>query len=193
MKIFFLSKRNRKIEKSCRDNSLEVVFIKRIIDINELKNIKQEQKDYDAVLIETKNVEILRRMIDKIPQTLKILVLGTNDMINRASLEHKRTDALVSPEYSREYDFINYRNSGLNQVLCKIARDNKKEIIENYMDLLGKERKEKSLLLGRFTQNSKLCKKYKVSFIITIFTDDEQALIAVHELQNLQRVLLSSL
>lgn len=193
MKIFFLGERNKKIEKSYRDNSLEPVFIKKIKDMNELKSIKQEANDYDAVLIETKNVETLRRMIDKIPQTLKILVLGTNDIINRASLEHKRTSSLVSPEYSREYDFINYRNSGLNQVLCKIARDNKKEIIENYSDLLGKERKEKSLLLGRIIQNEKICKKYKVNFIITIFTDDEQALITSQELQNLQRVLLSSL
>lgn len=176
--IFFLGKRNKKTEAR---------FIKEISKIEDIK--KQEREDYDIVLIKTNSTEMFRRMADKAANYFEIFVLGTNDKINRAALEHKKVRALVSPEYERKFDYAHYRNSGLNQVLCKIARDNNKEIIENFSEFLEKDKKNKAILLGRILQNAKLCKKYKVSFVITQFVKAEGELINSKKIEDFAKIL----
>ena len=39
-----------------------------------------------------------------------VVVAGGNDEINRAALENKSIDILLGPEFSREKDFIHFRN-----------------------------------------------------------------------------------
>lgn len=183
MKSFFLGKRNKKIEKKAIALSLEIVFIKSISNVVDL-DIKRDPKNYDGILIKTQNNDMMRRIIDKSQNIFKeIIVLGMNDEINRACLEHKKTTALASPEYNRTRDYNNYRNSGLNQVLCKIARDNKKTIIENFSDIVG-DKKNKAIILGRMMQNARLCKKYKVNFILGVITEKENQLISNYEIKN---------
>jgi RNase P/RNase MRP subunit p30 len=191
MRDFFIGKRNKKIEKKGLALGLDFLFVKEVSKISDLKKIKQEIKNYDAILIKTESIEIMRRIIDKASDHFsEIIVLGTNDVVNRTFLEHKKTTALLSPEYRRRKDFINYRNSGLNQVLCKIAKENGKTIIENFSDIFDADKKTKSIILGRIMQNAKLCKKYKTKFILRNFTNNEQYLNSSHELNNFERILL---
>lgn len=186
---FFVGRRNKKIGKFGRKLGFEKIFFIREVSIPE--EIKKDEKDdYDFVLIKTDNLENMRRMIDKASNYFSIFVLGVNDKINRAALSHKKVVALVSPEYERKKDYANYRNSGLNQVLCKIAHDGNKFIIEKLSDFFAKDKNERALLLGRIMQNFRLCKKYKVKFIISVFAKNEQELVSFYELNNFKRILI---
>lgn len=190
MRSFFIGKRNKKIEKKALVLGLEIVFIKEISNVKEL-DIKKDLKDYDGILIKNQNIDVMRRIIDKSQNSFKnIMILGMNDEINRACLEHKKTSSLLSPEFNRAKDYINYRNSGLNQVLCKIAKENNKEIIENLSDLQG-EKKNQSLILGKMLQNARLCKRYGVKFLIAIITKNEKEFLSSDKLENFSKTLFS--
>lgn len=189
MIAFFIGKKNKKIENISQEKGFDkIIFIKEVSSVEEIN--KKEKDNYDAVLIKTTNTENFRRLVDKASNYFEPYVLGINDKINRAALEHKKVKALVSPEFARKYDYKDYRNSGLNQVLCKIAYKNNKKIIENFSEFLEKDKKEKALLLGRILQNSRLCKKYKVEFIITIFAKDEEGLICATEIEDFKKILV---
>ena len=98
---------------------------------------------------------------------MKIIIGGT-DKKNRNAVENKNVDVLLSPEKGRTKDFMKFRNSGLNQVLCKLANKNKVGIGFNFDDVLNSENKIN--LLGKMMQNVKLCKKYKIK--MNIFSKD---------------------
>jgi RNase P/RNase MRP subunit p30 len=177
---FFLGARNDNVEQTAKALGFDRVYF-----IKETENISDIQKDseYDGVLIKSGDVALMRRLIDKASAFYKIIfVLGTNDLINRAALEHKKASALVSPEFNRVYDYVHYRNSGLNQVLCKIARDNNKMIMINFGEILSKEKQERAVLLGRIIQNIELCRKYKVKLRIANFSSDSGMIRSVSEL-----------
>jgi len=86
------------------------------------------------------------------------LVIGGDAFKNLKALENKNTKILVSAE-SRERDSMHQRNSGLNQVLCKLAAKNKIIIGFSLSNIDSLE------MLGKVMQNIKLCKKYKVRMI----------------------------
>jgi len=180
MKRFFIGKRN--------SNKKDIIFIKEISKLDDIN--KRESESYEAVLLKTSNAELLRRMIDRAANYFEIYVLGVSDKINRVALEHKKVKALISPEFERAFDYTHYRNSGLNQVLCKIARDSNKVIIENFSEFLKKDKKDRAILLGRILQNSMLCKKYNVKFIIAVFAKNEQDFVACQKLEEFKKILI---
>ena len=127
-------------------------------------------KDSNYVLIRAENKEELHLKINK-AKGKKIVVLGSNNEVNRAALESKNVDVLLSPELTRKKDYMKYRDSGLNQVLCKIAHNNGKAIGINYDEIKKiKDKKEKAQRIGRIIQNIRLCRKYKVKIILVSFS-----------------------
>ena len=82
----------------------------------------------------------------------------------RAAFEKQDYDIVFGLEKSKENDFMKQRNSGLNQVLCKIAASKDKVYGINFNDVLNS--KNRPLVIGRMMQNIMLCKKYKVKMII---------------------------
>ena len=86
-------------------------------------------------------------------------------------MENRDLDILVSPEKNVGKDFMHYRNSGLNQVLCEIARKNNIAIGFSFNEVLNS--KERGKLLGRMMLNVRLCRKYKVKMLIWIFARNE--------------------
>lgn len=179
---FFIGKRNMDAEIHARKLGFDrIYFVKEVYALNEIK----KEKDYDAALIKTDSIDMLRRMIDKASNFFPaILVIGTDDRINRVVLESKKPTILVSPEYNRKYDYMDRRNSGLNQVLCKIARDNKKTIIINFQDVLQAEDEKKAILIGRIMQNIDLCRKYNVKLRIATFSDAKDRMFSSHDLKS---------
>lgn len=96
--------------------------------------------------------------MDKIKRPPKgdlVLVKGGN---TRTLLEKGRVDAITGIENHPRRDFIHHRNSGLNQVLCKIAARKGVIICFNLPDILS----GKPHVIGRIRQNIKLCRKYRV-------------------------------
>jgi len=136
-------------------------------------------------LIETKNTKDLRKKIESSGGL--IVIKGANDDINRAALENRRTDILLNPENESEKDFIHFRNSGLNQVLCKLANKNKTAIGFSFSILMNSEKKE--LVLGRMMQNVFLCRKYKVKMVLGSFAKKENEIKNEKELMSFGKVI----
>lgn len=97
---------------------------------------------------------------DKVRKKADYLISDKNE---RASLEKSSVDIVFGLEKLGEKDFMKQRDSGLNQVLCKIAVEKKKIYGFNFNDIL--KAKNKSVVIGRMMQNLTLCRKYKVKTI----------------------------
>ncbi|HDI03103.1 MAG TPA: hypothetical protein ENF67_01005, partial [Candidatus Pacearchaeota archaeon] len=181
---FFVGKRKKEIIEEAKKLGFEQVYYVKIVSKpEEIK--REEKKSYDCVLLKTNSEDELRKMIDRaFSFSYKVLVLGTTDRVNRIALENKKVFALVSPEYERKNDYLDYRNSGLNHVLCKIATSNNKHVILSFKELLGKKSKEKALIIGRMIQNIKLCRKYKTSLKIASFASNINELRSIFDLRS---------
>lgn len=92
------------------------------------------------------------------------IVVGGDDKKNRKAVEDKNVDILMGPEKIRNRDFMHYRDSGLNQVLCRLARENKIRIGFNFNDVLKSE--DRKNILGRMIQNVRLCRKFRVKMVL---------------------------
>ena len=82
----------------------------------------------------------------------------------RASFETKEIDIVFGLEAKAKNDFNRQRNSGLNQVLCEIARKKEKTYGFNFRDILVA--KDRPAIIGRMMQNIELCRKYKFNTVI---------------------------
>lgn len=96
----------------------------------------------------------------------KVIVIAKDDEFNRKILENGKVDMLIDVESGIKKDRLRQRDSGLNQVLCKIAKENDIIIGVNINPLTNGNDFEKSLYLGRLLQNVRLCKKYKVKMVL---------------------------
>jgi len=172
-KLLFIGRKNKEIVEIAKEKGYsEVFFIKEISSIDEKEYL--DFKEYNSCLLNIENLETLRRAIDKSSHKFEnIFILGLNDIINRISLENKKVFGIISPEFNRKFDYTHYRNSGLNQVLIKVAKEKKKLIIEDLSFLKSDlDKKIKAQILGKIMQNYTLSmqilkKKVKETFILT--------------------------
>jgi len=96
---------------------------------------------------------------------------GGSDEQNRKAVEDKQVDILLAPEQKREKRHMHQRDSGLNQVLCKLAQKNKVAIGFSFSELLNA--KDKASNLGKMMQNVRLCRKYKVKMVVVSFAKNK--------------------
>lgn len=124
----------------------------------------------NIVLIQTDNKEELRKQISRAySKKQKIVVLGSTDEINRIALEDKRVSILLGPEFAKKKDFMKYRNSGLNHVLCRLANKNKIAIGISMSSIKDAKKQERAEKIGRLMQNIALCKKYDTITVLASF------------------------
>ena len=130
-------------------------------------------------LIKTSDINKINNLVKK---DYFNIALGGNEDINRKLLENKKINMLLDPE-PNSGDFMHYKNSGLNQVLVKIAKKNNimigfslKRILEIY---------DKSSLLGKIMQNIVLCNKYQVKTAIVNLIDNEKDECNINDLKSL--------
>jgi len=127
-------------------------------------------------MIDKDNLEEIRKEIDKLARARKkVIVKGKGIEFNRKILENKKVNILVM-SHSDKKDKLRQRDSGLNQVLCKIAKDNNITIAFDFSELLKEKDKERALLLARLIQNIKLCRKYKTKFMLLSEHKDKNSL-----------------
>jgi ribonuclease P/MRP protein subunit RPP1 len=120
----------------------------------------------DTLIIKAKTKSELNKLISRNHGKYKFLaVQGSNDEVNRAALEDKRVDLLLNPEIERTRDFSDWRNSGLNDVLCRFAAQNKVSIGID-LSTFPSEKFSLAERLGRIMQNIKLCRKFKAKMIV---------------------------
>ncbi len=115
------------------------------------------------------------------------IIRGGDEKSNRKAVENKDIDILLHPEKNDKKDFMKSRNSGLNQVLCKIAKKNDVAIGFSFNEILKSSRR--SLLIGRMRQNIKLCRKYKVRMVFASFAKSLYEMRGAKDLFSLAQVL----
>ena len=93
---------------------------------------------------------------------------------NDRAVFEKGVDLIYGLELSGRKDFIFHRNSGMNQVLAKIAQVKNITIGFSFSDFM--KAKNKAELLGRMQQNYRLCKKYGVKTLIASFAHKPEEL-----------------
>lgn len=111
-------------------------------------------------IINTPNLADARKEIEKAKKEGKEVIVQAQDSeFNRKILENKNVDILLSPESHNRKDSLKERDSGLNEILCRIAAKNRIKIGLNLEEIKKRKGKEKAILLARIKQNIMLCKK----------------------------------
>lgn len=113
------------------------------------------------MLIKAKTIQEARKAIDMaiaLKKGEKIIVEARDEDFNRKILENKKVNILLNPGIQGQ-DRLKQRDSGLNEVLCKIASNNRIKIAFNLEEIMKKKGKERAILLSRLIQNIMLCKK----------------------------------
>ena len=115
------------------------------------------------------------------------IVEGISEEKNRKTVENKQIDILLAPERVGRKDRLNQRDSGLNDVLCKLAKENDVAIGFSFSDLLNS--KYRAVVLGRMMQNVRLCRKYKVRMVLASFAHDPWEMRSAYDLLAFGQVL----
>lgn len=131
-------------------------------------------------------VDVLSRVPKQKSMEL-IVVQGGDDALNRAAVSCRYVDILLDPHLGNRKDFMHQRNSGLNHVLCALAKENNVAIGFSFSAILRAQHRDK--MLGRIMQNILLCRKYKLPMVIGSFAKNSWELRNEKDLQAFFRVL----
>ena len=102
---------------------------------------------------------------------------------NKKILCDRKVDFIYNLEDNEKRDKFNSRSSGLNQVLCKLARDNEIAVGFNFnLALNSEDIKKRNLIVGRMIQNVRLCRKFKVKMVLFSCAKDKYEMRAAKDL-----------
>ncbi|RMF54960.1 hypothetical protein D6745_03675 [Candidatus Woesearchaeota archaeon] len=118
--------------------------------------------------------------ITKLKQKANLLVVRAGEE-NRKAFD-AGPDIIFGLENSKRPDFIHQRNSGLNQVLCNLAKKHGTMIGISFADFLRAEKPAQ--YLGRVMQNIMLCQKYNVEMVVASFARTPYEMRPEHELKS---------
>jgi ribonuclease P/MRP protein subunit RPP1 len=119
----------------------------------------------DHLLIHEDNFDKARKLIKENPEK-NIIFFSNDDELNRKILEKEKISILLLSQKGRK-DFHRQRNSGLNQVMAKLAKKNDVAVGINLDEIIISEGKKKAEILARIIQNIRICNKnrLKMKFI----------------------------
>lgn len=124
-------------------------------------------------IINSDKTEEIRKQAEKMKKTNKpVIVLGRDIEFNRKILDMKKVYMLVL-QHSQGRDKLKQRDSGLNEILCRIAQKNNITLALDFKEIKNSEEKERAKILGRIIQNIKLARKYKNKLILLNKSEDK--------------------
>ena len=152
------------------------------------KSIKEENKKMSS------NINICSGILADHKTALKSkvgagLVLVKSSAKDRFVFEKIKPDVIFDLEFGERADFMHHRNSGLNQVLCKLAAKNNVTVGIDCGRIISLGLKKQAQIFGRISQNIKFCRKYKVKMILASFADDPYLMRSPHDLSSLGIIL----
>lgn len=157
--------------------------IKDSISLKKIKSKSEVSKDEkcDGFLIESSEKEA-RRIIESLKNSGKLIaIVGGDDAFNRRAIETLKINYLVSPERGYKKDNLKQRDSGINHVVAKIAKEKKIAIVVDFAEIQKLKDKEKALRLGRLIQNVKICRKAKCGIKIASLAKNKKGVIGERE------------
>lgn len=142
-----------------KDNAKEFIMIAEKLGHNGLVLVYDKHKDVSGLQKETGLKLYLT--------TAKKIIKNKGDA---RQLFEKSKNAIIFDLENQEKDFTKLRNSGLNEVICEIAKKNNIIIGLSFSSIL--DSRKKSIIIGRMMQNAMLCKKKRVQIILASFADN---------------------
>jgi len=130
-----------------------------------MKNLqeKTEIKLFSGIIADSRNISKAKK--------LSKIVIYKSTGNDRHAIEKSKTNIIFDLETVAARDSMHHRNSGLNQILCRLANKNNIMIGFSFSGILNTDGITKSQILGRMMQNIRLCRKYKVKAAIASFAE----------------------
>ena len=118
-------------------------------------------------MINTPNLNYARKEIQRLKADGKIvMVQAQEDDFNRKMFESSDVDVVVGLEMHDRNDYLKQRDSGLNEILCRLAKKNGIEIGIELKKIVKLSPKDKAIVLSRIMQNIRLCRRVGVRVVI---------------------------
>ncbi len=111
----------------------------------------------------------LRLLIANNFPTQSVWTIAKSTPEDRARIESGKIRLLYGLESVHKYDKLHFRNSNLNQVICKLLQQKDIIVCFDFSLILKSNGVQRSIYLGRMQQNVTLCRKYKVPMAIASF------------------------
>lgn len=153
-------------------------------------NLSEPKKQYLEKIKISKGVIADGKETNKIKNKLKadkafVAVRSSNNR-DREVIEGLKPDLIFSFENTARKDFIHQRASGINHILCKLAKEKEVMIGFSLSDILNAE--DNKLILGRIIQNIQLCKKFKVKTLVASFAKSPFEMRSMHDITSLFQI-----
>lgn len=103
------------------------------------------------------------------------IINGGDDTVNRKAVETKNV-ILLNPHNTRTKDFMHFRNSGLNHILCKLAQEN------NVVIAFSLDKMYEPTDLGRVMQSIKLCRRAGCQMAVFSFAKNKYELRSANDI-----------
>ena len=165
----------------------KMYFLYNFEDYNE-ERIHEKLKSIDnkKIAIELALIANLKNL-NKAHKQAKLMIAKSSDD-DRMMMEGKKIKMIYGLEESKRKDYLHQRASGLNHIMCELAKRNNIAIGFSYSSLLNKVNSH-ALTLGRIRQNIKLCQKYKLKTAIGSFTEKPLEMRSPCDIQSLFNIL----
>jgi len=130
-------------------------FVKRI------KNKEDISGECDGYLIDSSEKEarkIIASLKDKGKRKI-IALMGGDDAFNRRVIETLKINYLISPEKNVGRSTLKQRDSGINHVVAKLAKEKGISIVIDLLEVMELKGRLKALRIERIIQNVKICRR----------------------------------
>ena len=143
-------------------------------------------KDFEIINASSKKELLLK--VRQLQQKRKVVFFkpATEEML-RFALEKTTVNGVIGVEEIYPSDSVHYLRGGLDQILCKIARENGKKIVFSFSSILNSA--HRSRLLARIIFNLELCRKYKIQTVFGNFSLVQGEMRSAPDLLAFRRVL----
>mgnify|MGYP001431659095 CR=1 FL=1 len=145
----------------------------------EIEGKNKKIKIHYGILADLKNIQ---KINNKLKNKKEFVVIKSSNA-NREVIEKPKANLVFALEEYGWKDYMHQRASGLNQILCRLANKNKVIIGFSLNTLFNSN--HSNLILGRITQNIKLCRKFKVKTMIGSFTSNPYQMRSPHDIISL--------
>ena len=126
----------------------------------------------EKIVIKLENTAKTRNSISKARG--EVILDGDDEKLIRYAIKSRKVKMIINLEGGKRKDFMHSRNSGLNQVLCKIFKEKGITVGFNFDMVYEARGMEKVNVLGRMMQNVVLCRKYKVNTAVINFSERDE-------------------
>jgi RNase P/RNase MRP subunit p30 len=141
--------------------------------------IKENELENVGIIIKLFSIEsFFNNIITNLHKNFDLVIgLGGLNKVNRYFIENTKVDFLLDCHNSKfkiKFDFLHHFNSGLNHIVCKLAKSKN----TNFMISLNFLNNYKSIIfqkeIARINQNLKFFKKYKLNCHLFYFIEKKE-------------------